>query len=247
MRLCVIGPSHLASLREARNENLVDPGNVEVIYMGHRWGIYKFLGYADGELCFRPPRKFRPISPQIMTSVTPAEFDALFFHGTLDRPSELFASGTANDMLSGRYSQSMIENMVRTRIGRWPGMGILRRLRKDFEGPILLSCKPERVPEAGQDIAEGGEDDMARKQQLIGAALEDLGITFVRQPEETVLGGLWTRPEYGTGAVKMNEVEAYDADDRQHMNARYGAIVFNQVLRMLSDTPVEGSDAAPAK
>lgn len=63
------------------------------------------------------------------------------------------------------------------------------------------------------------------------------GVTFVRQPAETVAENGFTIRDFGTGSAKFRSGEAHKAEDRAHMNADYGKLVWAAILDKAQTPP----------
>jgi hypothetical protein len=229
MRICVIGPSHLAALREAHKQGLVDTRGHEISYMGHRSWIYRSIAFDGEKLYFDAPHGDRPLADDLNVEVRIADYDVLFFHAAVRRLS-LLISDRSGPIDLGAYSSGMQKQIATGIIRKLGGFDMLERVRAAFDGPILLSGKPEHAAPEDEAAAEAGHGDRERTMRVVTEAFAGLGFHFIPQPMETVLNGRFTRREYSVGSVALGETRTHKKEDVHHMNERYGALVFDTAL-----------------
>ncbi len=234
MRICVIGPSHLAALREAQRKGLVDTRGHEINYMGHRSWIYRSLAFDGERLFFDTPRGDVPLAEDLRVEVRPTDYDVLFFHAAVRRLSLLISDRSGPIDLS-TYSASMQKQVVQGITRKLGGFDMLRQVRAAFDGPILLSGKPEHAEPADEPPTDTGHGDRERTVRLVTEVFAEQGFHFIPQPIETLLNGRFTRREYSVGSVALGESRVHKTEDVHHMNERYGALVFNKVLDLVAD------------
>jgi len=242
MRICAIGPSHLAALRTAEKNGLVDTDGFDIDYMGHRARIFRSLCFNDGRLRF-PAARARPLEYDLKIAVEPALYDALFFHGVIMRPSRFFRQEGAEISVAS-YSSDMRKKFALNRVRGFPGVDILSKVRGAYDGPILVSGQPEHAVPVDEEITDTGNGETELRAEAIGAAMTEMGFHYIPQPIETVLNGKYTRREFSVGSVALAERRDHRDTDRLHMNEKYGALVFNRALRLLTELKaVENSGA----
>ena len=150
--------------------------------------------------------------------------------GKLERP--LVSEAALNSALRAEIE----DNLAHTMIGR---------VRKVTDAPIILVPQPhpsEHVLDATdrfgmfrQIVRRGDGEDAAR---LLNGAHEKTfgsfaGVYPLVQPEETIAHGCLTRTEFTRGAGRLNVDGRQNETDILHANARYGAIVLDQVARQM--------------
>lgn len=241
MRLCVIGPSHLAALRTAEKDGLVDTRGHEISYMGHVAWVFANIRLDGARLFFDIDPPVRPLADDLLAEAKVTDYDALFLHGVIKPASRLV--GAASDSL-GSYSESMRRKLARGAITRARGFGLLSGLREVFEGPILVSSRPEKAVPPGKTLEDTGNGDLETRNRLLAAALAEHGISYLAQPVQTVLNGQHTRREYSDGSLRLGDRGGHKTKDVLHMNEKYGALVFAQALDLLDAAPGQGEPDA---
>jgi hypothetical protein len=224
MRLCVIGNSHLACLKQAWDEAPrpgITPG-----FFGAPRDLLKTLILENGHI-----RSPDPTVRAILTGVSggtdtldPRAWDGfalvgLALHVLPPRPA---------DRLDGRLSAAVQQATLHARFGRTAMAHVLGLLRQVTDRPVWLLPTPlPRPPAPGAatplppDVA-GHAACLPRLRQV----LEDGTTRLLAQPPDTILHDRWTRPAYGNRAVGLMPDETGSIvkppEDRTHMNAAFG-------------------------
>jgi hypothetical protein len=106
-------------------------------------------------------------------------------------------------------------------------------------GRLILIETPRRnetvlVSDDEVEDATGYRETLDRVSERVAALCADKGITFLRQPPETIAENGLTKAEYGRGSRRMRSGELHAVDDKAHTNGDYGQLVWGQVLAAIA-------------
>jgi len=227
MRICIIGPSHLAALREAEKEGLVDTSPHDITYFGHYTRIFSTLSLNGTRLRMLAAR---PLADDLKVEADIADYDGLFLCAVIKDASWILKRARLELADLGSFSRRLAARQLRNAIRASENFDVIAGIRAAFDGPILISTAPLR---ARPDVSEpvGREFDLFNA--AAGEALAELGFTFVPQPSETVSAALATRREYSVGSIKLRGHEQHRQEDVSHMNSAYGALIYRAALDRL--------------
>jgi hypothetical protein len=238
-RICLVGNSHLASLKLAVTQRLYDPSGIDVTFWGAPDGKFKAVTVKDG--CLRAPsgkeETFLEVSDGRCAVVDPAKFDAIVLHGldlhVTEVLQDLIRSSRTTDM-SGQY---LVDALTDWLLGR-QAFALAKGLAVSGT-PILLSHCPLHDETSG---TFDGLDVPSQMLALVFGSLQraalDHGLSFVAQPAATIRDNKYTDREYSKGSVKLarlDEPREHMAREFKHMNPRYGAEVLRTAVSMVTD------------
>lgn len=233
-RLCIFGDSHYACLKQAELQGLADVSGVDLEYWGHVGGRFRYLEFRDGAV--HPideftARRFAKFNAKGRMSLPAADFDTILVAGARVYVWRLFHQVlrglTEGPFLSSGLARRILTDGFRGQAGYRLAAG----LAASGDARVLLSpiayytANPERFA----DVVTPGMAALIPDQLpgfwdlLEGVAAGD-GITLLRQPEATVVAGMFTDPGYAV----VNHVEKRDFE---HHNAAYGALILEQAVR----------------
>jgi len=232
MRVCIIGPSHIAALRAAEQNGLASLGRHDVTYMGHEVKVFRHLALRDGRLFFDCPDT-RMLAEDLKSEVDLADFDALFVHGVGPRLSRLQERLAKNGVDLAAMSSAMQAKALERAFGG-EIFQVLRDVRARFDGPILVSSKPEHAEPSDAEVEAIDTLELEPLTGIIGATLHSLGFHYLPQPAETIVKGRFTKAEYAEGSWKtLGENRPGKKVDIWHMNEKYGAAILNRAAESL--------------
>lgn len=232
MRVCIIGPSHIAALRSAERNGLASLGRHDVTYMGHEVKVFRHLAFRDGRLFFDCPDT-RMLAEDLKAEADLADFDALFFHGIGPRLSRLQERLAKNGVDLAAMSSAMRAKALERAFGG-EMFQVLRAVRDRFDGPILVSSKPEHAAPADTEVDALDALDLEPLAGIIGTTLHGMGFHYLPQPAETIVKGRFTRPEYAEGSWKtLGESRPGKKVDIWHMNEKYGAVILGKAAELV--------------
>lgn len=234
MRICFLGNSHLAALKHAQAQGLVDGAGDDICYFGAIAGAFRQMKLSEG-LITTPNTEMALMTSDNRYSALPVkEFDALVFHGNWFSLPEFLIGCAEVDFLPDRASSAFVANLAvqyvssRSRILRVP-----RRVARRTSIPVIVSGVP--LFARSKDFFGSHpitETRLERIETAFVQAFHRLGITLLRLPTEAITDNVYTREENSVGAVRLREglEEMHPVRDYRHMNSAYGALVLRDAL-----------------
>lgn len=231
-RLCVFGDSHYACVRQAEARGLVDVRGVELEYWGNVGGRFRYLEFRDGAI--HPPdaavaSRFARFNAKGRTFLPAAEFDALLVMGArvyvwrvFFRVFQMLCDGPfASEGLQRRVLADGIRGYQGYRLAA--GLASTRTARVVLAPVAYYTASPAHVAAITPRMAELIDERLPWFWEAMTAAAAEDGIQLIRQPDETVVEGMFTDPAY---AVEDHVAKS----DYEHHNARYGALILARAL-----------------
>ncbi len=265
MKLCVIGNSHAGMLAAAFRETPLD--GVDVTFFARQGKGLDQVRLRAGELRM-PNRDARKAMVKMgmpgrirvdafdafvlvgMTATVFALAPMVAGHAVYGWPSardEIAESGMTERPL---MSQEALSETICAAIRTNTAMGLVTKIRKESQVPILLVPQPfpsaEVLTRRGsfqgfQQIHRRG-DGAAAAQALAQAHAEVFGdmaqAILLEQPAETIEHGFLTAQDYTRGATRLNVDGRQPDADILHANAAYGGLVRGQILKILDKIAV---------
>ncbi len=231
-RFCVFGDSHYACVRQAAAQGLVDGHGVELEYWGNIGGRFRYLEFRDGAI--HPPddavaSRFAKFNAKGRTILPAAEFDAILVMGArvyvwraLFRLLQMLCEGPfVSEGLQRRFLADGVRGYQGYRLAA--GLASTRTAQVLLAPVAYYTANPERIATITPQMARLMEDRLPWFWDVLAEVTAEDGITLIRQPEETVVAGLFTDPAY---AIADHVAKA----DYEHHNAQYGALILAQAL-----------------
>lgn len=232
MRLCVLSNSHSAALKLAWDDMPAARRDIEMTFFAARARRIGKLRISGDELVPQDDT----LSDQIaMTSggkrsVRPSDYDAFLLYG--------YGKPPLKGVGASRVSSAFADRVTLERAGSHPlSMRVLTELRQITDKPIFISPCPLPTQQDGKSAPrlKDYHDELDMLQRLVFAPQ---AATVVPQPEETILDGSATRPEYAEGSVRLlapgESLAAHDSGERLHMNKEYGRVWLTHFLPLLA-------------
>jgi hypothetical protein len=242
-RLCVFGDSHYACLKQAEVQGLVDVSGVELEYWGHVGGRFRYLEVREGAI--HPvdeftARRFAKFNAKGRRMLPAADFEVILvmgarvyvwrlfqqvLHALAHGPflSEGLLRRILTDGLRGQHGYRLAAGLALTKTARVV-LSPIAYYTADPEvfakwvTPEMAALIPARVPEFWRIL-----------QEVAGAE----GIEVLRQPDETVVGGLFTDLSYAVADYQAKQ-------DFEHHNAGYGAVILSLAMQTARGTARRG-------
>ncbi len=230
MKLCVIGNSHIASLKVAWDKELHRQyPEIQPVFFGARGGMLFFLRTSR--------RKLLSIDEDLSKSlrftsggdgeIDPKLFDAFLIYGVDSDVQDML--GLENGAFSEAVQQATFEEFWQGR----PALKLALKLRSITDKPIYVGLQPLPSSNAIPDLpanAYGGF--CAKSAELV---FQPLALTLVGQPGHTLADGGCTNAAFANGSdlLQANPEMAgakHDAADTIHMNADFGAIWLREFI-----------------
>ena len=237
MKIAIVGNSHLAALKLAVRSDLFARGRLDISFWGLPGPNFHSITYSGG-LLQTPCKSFvLRISDGQFESLPVREFDAIVFHGAALNVSDYLLSLRKASEHLRCYSNALLEEGLRSCIEKVPAWSLVRSLRAEYGGRLLMSAMP-LSSEDGSKFKEMSvtDDELAHLNDRIRAVLCKIGVDYVPQPLDTIRDGKYTKREFCVDSVRLAAKLCYKHpdDDYIHMNEQYGVRVLRAVGERLS-------------
>jgi hypothetical protein len=242
-RLCVFGDSHYACIRQAEGQGLVDASGVELEYWGNVGGRFRYLVMREGAI-HAPDAvvagRFAKFNAKGRTFLPADAFEAILVMGARIYPWRVFFR-LLHALSQGPFlSEGLQRRILADGLRGYHGYHLAAGLAATGTARILLApvahytLNPERFSASiTPAMATLIETRLGWFWSVMEEAAAEDGITLIRQPEETVVAGMFTDPAF---AVANHVAKA----DYEHRNAAYGALILGRALALLGIPPVQG-------
>jgi hypothetical protein len=256
MRLCIIGNSHIAALKNALDGAETKPAaSVETVFFGSHSNSLRQVRAADGKFVTDDAAVRRALA---MTTgradpeLAVADFDCFVLHALFNpnwmplhtlwlsqhclATDAVVSSGLVAAFVAENYRNSLLAHML----------GVIRSMT---DVPIVVSLQPYLSDAIRNDPVQGvpyvGMESLADYRgptfadalaAVIKADAEKQSYVFLPQPAETVVDRFFTAHEYCAGSVRLSaamDIE-HPADDFAHMNRQYGALVMRDIYQRIN-------------
>jgi len=210
-RLCIIGDSHLASVRQALDTGLIRLPGWEVEFWGAAGAAFREIRMVDGAICAQglAVPMVRQVNGRDRTGIRPGDFDCYLFYG---------ARLSVHHFLGPFLQRSLGEGVqdsgaaLRAAAAAWLIETRAYRFARDFaKAGAEVYFAPESLPTEGAKeyrirrrvlhenpaAARAGPADRDRLWHALEEAAAAQGVTLLRQPEDTVTGGIFTAARWG--------------------------------------------------
>ncbi len=250
-RLCLIGDSHLASVRLAERQGLLDLSGYDVEYWGAFGPHFRGLVLRNGRMAVHGAKaraEFARINGNGRADIAPGEFDELVFYGCRVRCSDFFGQHLQRRLGDGGWqSRAVMAMSARGFLASSRAYRIGAIFARDHGARIafvpgpLLTAGVQDYEQPGQfldlfpdSVRAGPEDRAWLRSELTVAAASD-GVRLILQPEETIVDGVFTDAVYAVEAAVENQ-------DPGHKSPAFAALMLSQ----WDSAVIEGANAARA-
>ncbi len=221
MKICVVGNSHVGSLKLGWDLIKDQMPEHQIVFFGSPGARMRHLRIKQGTLVSVDPQLHKDL---IATSgqeavIDPKAFDAVLLYG-LQLPFPRLRKG---------ISRAVVKETVQDLVTDKLAFRVAERFRKIMTGPFWIASNP--LQGARSDEAEPGTYhpyDMLLAE--VQAAFPLSGVTFLDQPPETIRPDLRAPVQFSAGSTRLltdEETDAlieHSANDISHMNADYGRL-----------------------
>ena len=232
LRFCVFGDSHIACVKHALDQGLLDLAGVDLEFWGAPGPRFRDLHLEEGRFVVTSDgarEQLAKINPARSSGLGPEEFDGFLFIGCRLRASEYLVPMLASvPGAPGYLSQAVCDLML----PRWLESCRWYRAAREFakQRPVFFSpagfLNDGIVSEAEVARSVNTAATAAEREALwaqIAEAMQRDNIQLIRQPEETVTRGGLTCAAFATDLGDQG-------DDSVHKNGAYGALILHQAL-----------------
>lgn len=235
--MVIFGDSNIATVRRAQDAGLLGFLSAPPEFWGAAGPAYRQLDYRDGALRALGPAgqaAVLAINEAGRLALRPDDFETFVFYGGRLRLAEFFAAYLAvltdpeRAVSAAALAYAAAQFLSERRAVRWA-----RQLKADGADTVVFVAAGFPCWGVVDQEAEGGllhaapqlreapVEARARLWQALEGAFADLGLELVAQPEETVMEGMFTRPEFAIeGAVQKQ--------DAIHKAPSYAALVLEK-------------------
>jgi len=233
MKLCILGNSHIASLKAAWDNGLsAAHPNTEITFFGARRHLMLKLVEENGRLVAREDLVAQSLATTSggATSIDPSVYDSLLVYG-LSRNTNLQVG-----VLADGYSRAVREQAI---TDYWDDANLLRllkKLRRLTDTKIYAGHSPLEAATSDPTRPKGRYADyVALSNDLV---FRDLNAELIAQPEATVVNGMGTDAGFSAGSTrlavgKVNDDFEHREEENRHMNAEFGGIWLQAFLARL--------------
>jgi hypothetical protein len=235
LRFCVFGDSHIACIKHALDEDLLDLKGVALEFWGAPGPQFRDLHFVEGQLVGTTEAardNLAKINPARSAALVPQDFDGFLFIGCRLRLSEFLVPLLLNQAGKPGYVTAAVRDLM---LRRWLEGCRWYRAAREFakERPVYFS--PAGFLNDGvlseEDVTktintEATAADRCALWDPMQQAMAGDNIQLLRQPEETVTRGGLTARSYATTLGSQD-------DDAVHKNGAYGALILNQALAQM--------------
>ncbi|MEP4035486.1 hypothetical protein [Pseudophaeobacter sp.] len=239
LKFCVFGDSHIACVKHALDEDLLDLTGVELAFWGAPGPQFRDLHLEEGRLVARGEAvrdSLAKINPIHSEALEPQGYDGFLFIGCRLRVSEFVLPLLASQPGSSDYLSAAVRDLM---LARWLDGCRWYRAAREFakQRPVFFS--PAGFLNDGilseDEVARSVNTEATRAQRQlvwdrIDQAMQLDNIRLIQQPEDTVTRGGLTRAEFAT---QLGD----HGDDSVHKNGAYGAMILNQALHEMRAAP----------
>lgn len=230
MRICMLGNSHIASLKNAWMEIGSMHPDCDLVFFASRQEGLSALQLKDNALIPTNDDAARDIrfTSGGHATIQLDEYDAFVTYGLLlSLPS-----------LDRRLSSAVLRRSIVDGISNTLNIRLCKTIREGSSKPIFIGHNPLR---AAPDPKLELRTNMLDYNQLVDIVDSALGIenaSLIRQPEQTIVRGWFTLGEYSRGSTRLdvgdNASNAPHPDhDYDHMNKAFGALWLHSLFRRL--------------
>jgi hypothetical protein len=207
MKIALVGNSHLGALKLAMRRGLFSRKGLDISFWALPGDKFYSITFSAG-LLQTPYKGFvLQASDGLYESLPVREFDAIVFHGVVLKVSDyLLSLRKANGHLRC-YSKALLGDGLRSCIEQVPSWSVVRSLRAEFGGRLLMSPAP-LTSEDGTKF-QGipvTDDEFADLNGHIAAVLGRIGVEYVPQPSDTIRDSKYTKREFCVDYIHMNEL-----------------------------------------
>lgn len=261
MHLCVIGNSHLAAMKLGWEQIRPQSGNHMVTFFGCAGSGVQGLTLKEGRLVSDLPKVSDSFK---ITSGGLSEIENIYdayavcgLFGTLQM-AQIYRNYRTSDLTFGNrhhlLSDFAFETALSEALLALPAIHLPRLVSESFGKPVLLLPRPHLSEEVTSELnlwkrLFGNGDGPLLAGYFLRATQMAAGkfATIIPQPEETTVGGIFTKQIYSTGATRLTKEKEMPESDHSHMNGDYGAAVMRTVLSCLDSMGRTVPESVPTR
>lgn len=228
MKICVMGNSHVGSLKRGWDEIKGDYPEHEITFFAQRSDGLEGLIAHDGKLIANNEKlaKALEFTSGGRKEIDPNDHDIFLIYG---------AGVNINWVADNHfYSNAVIESSLNDLVTNTLSFSLLKRLRALTDKPVFIGHLP-LVP-AMEVVSDAiPMDYIARVERINKITYHPLNAELVRQPSSTIVNGNNTHPDFSKGSKALAVGDSGDnvfhpESDNDHMNDKFGEIWLREFL-----------------
>lgn len=229
MRICVLGNSHVAALKEGWDSIRAAHPGVDLVFFASRADRMRGMTAVDGCLVAANASLERDIA---FTSggrakVVPSDFDLFLICGGLMVPR-------LDRRLSSAVRMAVVEDVLAASLA----VPLARKLRSVSERPIWLLPTPRRTAPPGVATSLATCLRYAEVHAMLAARIDLAPMRLVAQPAHTMPDGWHSAEHFSRGSKRLDIGDSlsgalHEATDVWHMNGDYGRVCLEDILPAL--------------
>ncbi len=238
-RICIIGNSHVASLKTGWDEIKDRHGDCELTFFASPKRNMNNLEIKDDVL--RPTtvvlRKNMKYTSGGLGQIAPNDYDAIVIYGL----------GLRVPRLDKRLSRAVLEQTLKDNLFQSLNYRTAMRVRSACPLPIFMGHNPMH---AASEDAEQATTFMSYAEVMdeLTATMDIAAVKLVSQPAATVASDWFTKSQYAKGAKRLAikdklEGALHDEDQQSHMGTEFGKLYLEDLFRLVHARLSAGSGA----
>lgn len=228
MRICIMGDSHVGSLKRGWDEIYKDYRDKEIVFFAHRADGLNDLIVWDGKLIpdNEELAKALKFTSDGKAEIDPIEYDVFIIYAT---------GATVNFTYHSLfYSKAVIKRSLNDFVENTLSFKLLKKLRAVTNKTIFIGHTP--LTPAIQTLPDTKPADYLSKVKLINEVVYNpLHSELVLQPLNTIVNGNNTHADFSKGSKRLAIGDGFDnefhpEDDNDHMNDKFGEIWLKEFM-----------------
>lgn len=229
MKLCILGNSHLASLKNSWVKLKRKFSNLEVDFFAHRKDGLKGLKVNGNFLVCddEPLKRALNFTSGGKHSINLKEYDGFILYG-LDAKGDFLKTGI-------HYSQAVVEAACYDSTKDTTSFDLLLKIRQVTHKPVIVGHDPLLAAEASKCVKGDISSYLMTIKMLNELIYRPRQAVLLRQPEDTITNGYNTSIRYSIGSTRLaigkpDDNQQHAIIDRKHMNDEFGGVWLTHAL-----------------
>lgn len=236
-RICMLGNSHIASLKNAWTKIGSTHPDYELVFFASRQEGLSALRLEGNTLIPSSEETARDIrfTSGGRSTIELDEYDAFVTYGLLlSLPS-----------LDRRLSSAVLRRSIVDGISNTLNIRLCKTIREGSRKPVFIGHNPLRATPDPRLELRANMLDYHQLVDVVNSAIEIENASLISQPEQTIVHGWFTRGEYSRGSTRLdvgdNASNAPHPDnDYDHMNEAFGTLWLQSLFRRMGTAATPG-------
>lgn len=233
MKICVIGNSHVACLKNGWEKLKVSYPGLELAFYASRQNRMRNLRVEEGKLT---PTNKELKSDLIYTSanergeIEVESYDAFFVYGlSLSFPKEL-----GEFYYSSSFKDQVFEDLVEKSLA----FRVVKKLKEAGAKNIYASHQPIKAQSGDECLVSEAPFCYESDFGVLSEKMKPYGVVGIPQPGTTLSQNCRTLQKFSSGSVRLDVGDDISNDfhspkDLSHMNGDFGALVLENLFRVI--------------